>query len=494
VILYGPSLPSWPASVLVDKTLIESLVSRGAKVVGLYCDSVQIGPCSVADDKWIRGSFAKACNRCRRSSELLWHDSEATRFSEFISTKEVLDELKIAKRMSVHDIETFSEADLHLGNLARSLTLNGLMVEEPLDEHEYASRLRIHFANLRCARKAIRGALEKVRPHRVVSNDSHYGMWAIMQHEANVLGIPFYCQYPVSSDRVSFASNKPVIWADLRASFETFKNRDLTEFEISQVANWSSGNRRSTRTKQSGTLAQLSKNSRVGARTALLMTNAPWDLASMDRQAVFSSMFEWVRETIEWFTLNPQFTLYIRTHPVDRNVLVPKSPLTVEDMIANEFSNLPQNVIVLPPELDGANVADLVDSIAPSIAIVHTSTAALHCANKGVQVVATGYSPYRGFGFTTDPKNRQEYFESIEAALSKPAHLNATQLDLAMKFISYYQFRYHANAFIQTGTPTRLSTGLARSLGDSRSPLNHAVETIYNGEQFHNSDNWSPNY
>ncbi len=492
-ILYGPTFPTWGASVLVDKALSTILRLRGANVISLYCDSVQIGPCSVADDKWLRWSFSKECLKCRKNSEALWQGFETIRFSEFTSTKEVLDELKIAKTMTVGEIESYSESGLGLGNLARQLTLNGLLLEKPDGKVEYGMRLPIHFANLKASRKAIRGALERTRPDRVISNDSHYGMWAIMQHEAAALGIPFYSQYPVTSERTSFASNKPAVWADLSEVFKTFQDHELAPYETSQLSEWLGGNGLLKFTDR-GKRRKLYKVPKSPGSSAIMMTNAPWDLASLDRQAVFPDMFSWVRETINWFSLHPEFTLYIRTHPVERNTLVPRSSVTVEDMIKREFKDLPGNIVLIPGQLDNLSLGQIIDHINPSLALVHTSTSGLDCAIKGVRVITTGFSPYRGFGFTSDPKTRVEYLEEMEAGLRTKEGLSKSQLDLAKNFISYYQFRYQSNTLIQTRLPARVSPKFKSSLEDEKSALNYAVNTIMTGKSFHSSEGWVPNY
>jgi hypothetical protein len=224
------------------------------------------------------------------------------------------------------------------------------------------------------------------------------------------------------------------------------------------------------------------------------MTNAPWDLASMNRQAVFENMFSWLRETINWFQLNPQFNLYIRPHPIDTNPLIPASPQTVVGLIKEEYDPLPSNVILLPPSLDSVPLKSLLDHLSPLVAIVHTSTAALDCSLEGIEVVCTGFSPYRGMGFTKDVDSPEEYFENLSDSLRQGAGLDRSKIELAQKFVSYYQFRYQSNTFIQNGLPTRISKGFQKSLVDGESAINHAVNTIILGEKFHSATNWSPNY
>lgn len=493
-ILYGPTFPTWGASVLVDKALSTILQLRGATVVPLYCDAVQIGPCSVADEKWAVGGFSKECAKCQKSSVNLWSGFESIKFSEFTSAREALAELKKTKHMTTHEIESYETEGLELGRLARDLALNGLMLETPGGNEEYHSRLAIHFANLKCSVSAIRGALDKVAPDRVVCNDSHYGMWAIMEHESKKREIPFYCQYPVGKNRVSFSSDKPVVWADLGNVFNSFKRHKLDSLEIDQVLNWSGGKgvlRLSNHSPAGNVFADIPRP--LQAR-ALLMTNAPWDLASMNRQAVFESMFSWLRETINWFKLNPQFSLYIRPHPIDTNPLIPTSPQTVAGVISAEYDPLPPNVILLPSSLDSVPLKSLLDHLSPVVAIAHTSTAALDCSLEGIEVVCTGFSPYRGMGFTKDVDSPEEYFENLSDSLRQGAGLDRSKIELAQKFVSYYQFRYQSNTFIQNGLPARISKGFQNSLVDSESAINHAVNTIILGEKFHSATNWSPNY
>jgi hypothetical protein len=163
-------------------------------------------------------------------------------------------------------------------------------------------------------------------------------------------------------------------------------------------------------------------------------------------------------------------------------------------MINQKFRNLPSNIILIDGQLDTLSLGRIIDHLDPSLALVHTSTSGLDCALKGMSVITTGQSPYRGFGFTSDPKTRAEYFEELEAGLRTKQRLSGFQLDLAKKFTSYYQFRYQSNTLIQTKFPSRLSPNFKYSLEDETSALRNAVDTIMDGGTFHSSKNWAPNY
>ena len=492
-VLYGPTFPTWEPSLLVDRTFASSLRAMGARVVPFYCDAVQLGPCSVADDSWTPAGFDQACKKCNRGSELLWDGFAPIRFSDFVERSDALKFLKSAKAMPTSEIEEFSEGGLRIGNLARQLTLNGMMVETPSNPEAYRARLEIHFANLRLAYVAIRAVLDDVKPNRVVSNDSHYGMWALMEHEAKVRGIPFYAEYPVAFSRVSFSSNKPAASADIKDVFSVFKHQELSERDEAQLNNWVGANGM-LQYRDNSKLRRIPEFTIEGVTgSALLLTNAVWDLASLDRQVVFSNMMQWVDETVRWFARHPQYGLFIRNHPIESNPLLPIGPQRVAQFISQNFERLPGNIIVLPPETDSVRLRTLVKTISPCITLVHTSTAALESALEGVPVVTSGISPFRGLGFTLDPSTPEEYFRQLEKSLAEPVGLADGQLDLVRKFVSYYQFRYQTDAGIYSGNPPRISKSLPTSLADRKSGLHHALRTVLAGDAFHSQTNWSPN-
>jgi hypothetical protein len=492
-VLYGPTFPTWEPSLLVDRTFASSLREMGARVIPFYCDAVQLGPCSVADDKWTPAGFANACKKCNGGSELLWDGLAPVRFSDFVKKSDALEFLKSSKVMTTREIEEYSQDSLGIGHLARQLTLNGMMAETPSNPEAYRARLEIHFANLRLALVAIRAVLDDVKPNRIVSNDSHYGMWAIMEHEAKNRGIPFYAEYPVASSRVSFSSNKPAASADIKDVFSVFKHQELSERDEAQLNNWVGANGM-LQYRDNSELKKIPDFS-IGGITgsALLLTNAVWDLASLDRQVVFPNMLKWLEETLRWFADHPQYGLFVRNHPIESNPLLPVGPQRVADFISQTFDHLPGNIRVLPPDTDSVRLRTLVKAISPSITVVHTSTAALECALEGVPVVTTGTSPFRGLGFTLDPSTPEEYFRQLEKSLTKPDRLKDDQLDLVRKFVSYYQFRYQTNAGIYSGNPPRISKNLPAFLTDEKSGLRHALGTVLRGDTFHSKTNWSPN-
>jgi len=96
---------------------------------------------------------------------------------------------------------------------------------------------------------------------------------------------------------------------------------------------------------------------------------------------------------------------------------------------------------LLPAE-SSINTYDLVD--AADFGLVFTTTLGMEMAMIGKPVIATGYTHYRGKGFTIDPNTWEEYFEALEAVLDDPkAHyLSEDQVSLAWRYAYRFFFEY----------------------------------------------------
>jgi len=147
--------------------------------------------------------------------------------------------------------------------------------------------------------------LDEQMPDRVISNDSYYGMWSILESHCKSRAIPFYSHWPVTKDRVAFAYNDAAMNLDFRISWDLFSKINLTHDDHKKIDDWLSGSRGLT----------INTASLVGHEnvdpilelidplkpTIILAANLIWDLAALNKQVIFADMGEWIIETIKWF-------------------------------------------------------------------------------------------------------------------------------------------------------------------------------------------------
>ena len=158
----------------------------------------------------------------------------------------------------------------------------------------------------------------------------------------------------------------------------------------------------------------------------ILFTNLSWDASLFGVDVVFKDPFEWVYETINWFTHKNEKLLIVKVHPAEE---IHGTHLSFLSYIHSKFPELPENIKILPPksEISTYGIFDVVD-----YGIVYTSTAGLEMAICGIPVITTAHTHYRKKGFTFDAADKKEYFDLLENA--EKLEMTPQMIDLANKY------------------------------------------------------------
>lgn len=503
-VLQGPSFSIYGPSYALDRLLSDALRLRGATIVPIYCDSVQRVECNFYGGVWNnRDTFAKGCHACMRRSRQLWQRSPtpAIGFSEHLTVADqaAADDCVVALANDTWML--YEEDGLPLGHWAKDILVNNWVVGDyrRIANHEQLGRT--HLRNLILLTTAYRSILEKIQPDRVVANDSYYGMWAILAELCRRAGIPFYAHWPTSQTRAAIAANDAPMNLDFRAAWPAFSAQALTEDQFVKVKAWLN--------QQSGTRELLIDTASLLAHqdvafdlgrldrtkpTALLPTNVIWDLAALNKQVVFIGMIDWIVETIRWFAERPQYQLIIKAHPAEQNPTIPETRERVEVALQERGVVIPDNVFLLSPKVK-VTVYELLPLV--KLGIVHTTSVGFEMAAHGLPVITTGRGPYRGFGFTLDASSKEEYFSLLERTLAGEATYDqAQQVDLAYKFILFYQFHYYTRLGLfesEWGKPPVIKVKSAQELlPGHNSALDYVVNSIMEGMPIVSATRWPP--
>lgn len=167
-----------------------------------------------------------------------------------------------------------------------------------------------------------------------------------------------------------------------------------------------------------------------------VFTNLIWDAANVSRDIAFSSAFECIVQTIEYFKERDDVQVVVRSHPAEK-VLGTKE--RYGSIVREHFGHsLPPNVTIIEPELNvnSFSVIELSD-----IGVVNTSTVGLEFAILGKPIILISETNYRGKGFTYDVKSSAEYFNLMEDLL-QTKRLLPNQVALARKYFYMMMFLY----------------------------------------------------
>ena len=503
-VLMGPSFSIYEPCFIHDRILSYALRLRGAEIIPMYCDAVQSVECDVHAGVWMSKSFEEHCKDCVSKSKLLWKDNPLTAIalSKYIQNSEIQEIIKKVSSIGPDEWSVYTENDLPFGFWAKDILTNHYVVSDFHLISNYSSLGKVHLNNLLLLKIAYERLLADVKPERVIANDSYYGMYAIMQKLCERRKIPFYSHWSGGRQGTwCYAYNGAAMNLDFTKSWNNFSKMQLSSRQKDKVQGWLYG--RLEGKEMVFDTASLAKHQKenadldsldLGKPTALLAANVIWDLAALNKQIVFEGMIEWIEETINWFNEHPNYQLIIKSHPAELHPSIPATKERVEIALKERGVLFTPNIFILSPKAK-IRVYELFPIV--KVGLVHTSTVGIEMAGRGLPVITTARSPYRGFGFTLDPLNKKDYFDILKKTLDgEKSIILDRQLDLSWKFILFYQYHYYTKINIMDykwGQVPRLKIKTAIDLLPGKNKhLDYVVDLIMEGLPILDEERWPP--
>lgn len=499
-VLFGMSFTIYPPCRVHDFLLSQSLRLRGAEIVPLTCGMAQEGECNVFGGIWggmsgdpehDRNQCLSNCQTCMESDNKLWQEwagIEPVTVSRYVTPVLREETNRLVAQMDLADYRNMVFDGMPVGHWASDVIRNNHMVGDDSLVPDLPGQVRHFFYNILLMIEGCRKALQDIRPDVIVSNDSYYYQWAILEELSRRQNIPFYSHWQ-GGRRMGwcYAHNEPAMELNLSRYWPVFSKIDLLPFEERIVDDFLAA--RPTGGTMTLNTADPTKNSDNHAiekidfskPTVLLAANVIWDLAALNREIQFNDMIDWACQTIEFFREHPEWQLIIKPHPAELNKNLPATRQLLAEEIANRILQLPPNVVICSP-LTKLSVYDLIPHV--RFGLVFTSTVGLEMACRGMAVVTGGVSVYHDMGFTFDPPTAQEYFKTLQVLMKAPevTALNEERSTLARKFLYLYLFRYYTslNLFDHSFTdhPTLLIHDARELMPGANDVLDYVCDTI----------------
>ena len=170
--------------------------------------------------------------------------------------------------------------------------------------------------------------------------------------------------------------------------------------------------------------------------TVGMLTNVFWDAQLHYKANAFSSMLEWTVETIRYFGGREDLQLVIRVHPAELRGFIPsKQPIIPE--IHREFSELPSNVFLIPPE---SRISTYPVMLQCNAVIIYGTKTGVELSSMGVPVIVAGEAWIRNKGITWDASSPQEYFSMLDQ-LPLASRMDEEKVQRARKYAYHFFFR-----------------------------------------------------
>ena len=511
-VLVGPSFSIYPPSFAFDSLLASALMMRGVRVISLWCDGIQEEECNVFGGDWLGSqSFKSACRSCQRQSlRLLESDPVDSKLplSSFLRENTNVLQITGAEVLSGEEWAAYSVGGLPLGDWASQILRNNWTTDRLSDIPRQDQLMRNQVRNLLKLFDVYGRAIDHIRPDRILSNDSHYGMWATLEGLAVERSIPFYSHWPTSGSRIAVRRNGAAMDLDFSEPWTNFRNLPLPEKVQESVRRWLARNPGSGGSFISAsTRSTLASSDNTPQPTiedppdsddnqhpvCLLAANAIWDLAALDRQIVFKDMIDWISQTVQWFANQPELLLVIRPHPLEVDPALPRTRRRVVDGLRETWQHLPGNVL-----LDDSRDFPASQWFNNSrVCVVNTSTVGFEAAASGLPVLTTGHSAYRGLGFTDDPSSPDEYFDLLgQYLLGTALPTRPERIQLAERFTALQQFCYYMKHGLFDADWVNAPTLHVRDISDlapgRNEILDFIVDSIVEGLPITDAARWPP--
>jgi hypothetical protein len=225
--------------------------------------------------------------------------------------------------------------------------------------------------------------------------------------------------------------------------------------------------------------------SELGLRSVPLVaafTNTSWDIAVIDRDAGFDSMFDWIFSLVEYAINHPEIDLVVRAHPAEKKVPVDlRSRTPVGAEIRKRFHPLPSNVKIIEGDnrISSYSLAEMAQ-----VNMVYASRFGLELALRGTRTWIAGDVTYRNKGFTLDLLSRKHMFEMLEKN-SSDQRLSEAEIKLAQRFAHLWFFRYEVRLPLLHPPDKRFALHSFRELGPGGDPaIENICEAFVTGRPF----------
>ena len=404
----------WTAHLLLEGTLAHALMLRGAECFVFTCS----GGLPICEVTQLEGDQRPPCRLCHGNGSrfLKAFRLPYEGLEKYVSQQEIKNAIKIAQGLAPSDYESFEYEGLPIGKIARISTrwfLRSLTITsgQPYWRFIASSIVMADAANRLIAATRPDAVLlvnGLFHAENVITRVAHRNGIRVVNYERGFLRD----SYVFGQDEPANYLENEEAWERFRASHprlspeeervldDYLKARERGTTEAHNYPMWE----RLRIDHDSSSLRTDSENRRV----AVLFTNVSFDSAVQDRDEAFRDMFDWIFSTVEYFAQRPELFLVVRVHPSE---ILARSNEATYERLKDRYPSLPPNVRVLKAT-DPLSSYDLF-AIA-DVGLVYTSTIGLEMATRGIPVVVSAKTHYRGKGFTHDVHSKDEYLDLLE--------------------------------------------------------------------------------
>lgn len=424
-----------------ENIIAHSLNARGADAKILLCDNV-LSSCDADNIGVNHKFFCRVCNAYRpKIAQIL--NVPVLNFSEFISEQKKTEITEMIDKLDYAQYKKFTYRGINVGFSAESSVIRYFRKGFVEDNMEFKNKFKECLINASVVTEIANSVYERIKPDLVVTLHGIYSTWEPFYYYFRSKGISVIVYELCVSEleTMKFTKNS--------RNFESIGNEFWKKnISLSVKENLELDKLLSRRFSFIGGVVSLFNNdidktfpkeliikeiiSQTYKRRYILFTNVAWDDALISPDRIFKNIFDWVFETIEFFSVHPDYQLIIKTHPAEA---WEKNTLSLITIIKDKFPNLPENIFILPPNtaVKAYDLFDIVDA-----GLVYNSTTGLEMALKGIPALVVGNNAYTGKeGVVYKIRDKEEYFRLLED-LEPVKKFAEEHIDIARRYAHLY--------------------------------------------------------
>ncbi|KNC91474.1 hypothetical protein [Trabulsiella odontotermitis] len=139
-----------------------------------------------------------------------------------------------------------------------------------------------------------------------------------------------------------------------------------------------------------------------GKKNVVVMSHAFSDAPHVGEGLLFSDYYDFLEQTLRYLNSCDSINCFVKPHP---SSYMWNEKGGVEEMIErNRFGN----IYITPSDFNTNSIADFADCI-----VTAKGTAGLEFSCLGIPAITAGRGYYSGFGITSEPNTKEEYFELL---------------------------------------------------------------------------------
>lgn len=433
----------------VEHMLAISMRARGHRITGLRCSS-HLPTCSMESKLFPRPECMGCIDRHSRLLKSLGLEDHYLHTSEYLSRDEIISIEKEIDQLSDVELQSYQYQGLGVGELAIKDLPQYFFKLVSLNDADVVEYLRKSIKAISSYALIASRCLSQLEPDKVVMTSGRTATYTAMYQLCIRMKIHVVTwDEAIGGDGAfifcpnNYAVNyqKPNAWKEISEKKLTEKEDAFVDHFFSLTQKGIFGRHKyynNTISDQEEILSALDFNSDMPIH--VFLTNLTWDTSALDKDVAFKSMIDWLEKVIDFFIINNDHQIVVRTHPGEGHLPeYARGCESVSEVLFKKYPHLPANIKIISgeDELSSHALCNMAQSIS-----VYTTTVGLEMAMKGREVFVVGDSHYRGKGFTIDVKDRDEYLQNLlKVSTETRRSISQEKIELARRYAYFFIVR-----------------------------------------------------